>query len=344
MRTLASIALALALSACGSPAVTLDATSADAAAPDAAPDAPANDAPAAPIDARAIDALLVDDAAPDAVPGTPQQFVIDSLRVPDQAGEGATFGLDINGDGQKDNALAQIVMVIAIVGHSSPQALTDDAVARGGLIVLGQYVPVVGTATFALFAGADPMPAPCAPDGTCGHHLDGTGAFSVATGSPRNPPLAGAEMPVFHGGPGELDVPLVVAGSQPIRLHLWGARVEATIGAPAGLVPDGRVAGAIRAADIHDVLLPGIAAELNEEIARDCALPGAPPPCGCDPSTPAHDWIDAFDAGHDCTITGAELASSTLLSTLVMPDVSIGGEPGLSIGVGFTAVPATFTP
>lgn len=76
----------------------------------------------------------------------------------------------------------------------------------------------------------------------------------------------------------------------------------------------------------------------------DCDVSEAPPTCGCT-SELGVILMRELDLDHNCLLTSNELApvddAFVLLGT---SDVSIDGIAGASFGVGFHAVPATFTP
>ena len=130
---------------------------------------------------------------------------------------------------------------------------------------------------------------------------------------------------------------------QPVfELPLFGARVQFTENA--GTISSGIIAGAVSQNDIDTTLIPAWTTGIQEEVAAACTDPTSPPNCGCQPSSPGERWIKTLDTSGNCAIEFEEVKNSSLISVLLAPDVTINGSSGLSVGVGFTAVPASFTP
>ena len=53
-------------------------------------------------------------------------------------------------------------------------------------------------------------------------------------------------------------------------------------------------------------------------------------------------YIGLFDADDDCAISVAEVASNSVIASLLAPDVTVEGEMALSLGFGTSAVRAQF--
>jgi hypothetical protein len=107
-------------------------------------------------------------------------------------------------------------------------------------------------------------------------------------------------------------------------------------------IMSGIIAGGVTQADIDTALVPGWQSTLQTKMAADC--PGAPPSCGCTAGSTGKTLQGLFDANHDCTISTTEIRTNSLIQSLIAPDITVGGQQALSLGIGFTAVPATFTP
>ncbi|MCE9573382.1 MAG: hypothetical protein K8W52_09510 [Deltaproteobacteria bacterium] len=270
--------------------------------------------------------------------------IVNSIQLPTTSADAAAMAFDLDGDGRMDNAFGRAAASLAsALSGSAWQRRSDAALAQGEVLLLAEYIPIGDDATFTLFQGADPEQPPCAPDGTCGHHLDGTGAFSVAEGAPRTAPLTGAADGTFVGGPGELAVQ-VAFGPQPLTLHLRGAHVAFTAGPRVGDISEGVLAGAVTEDEMDTLLLPAAAAAFQEQIVAECTSLSSPPECGCAASSAAATALSLFDMDQDCAITPAEILAKEPTYMKLGPDVVIDGVPAVSFSVRFTAVPAAFTP
>lgn len=328
MRTLCLLALL----GCGSDHdATIDAAKQIDARPiDARPDAPADallDAPMAPLGAH--------------------RFVIDHQYLPTTNNEARMYGLDLNGDSVVDNQLGMVNAAVAGMGFST-QPVLDHAIDTGGIEILADLeatdLTTAAQATFTLLDGANAMPAPCngINDTTCRHHLAGTATFDVLA-SPHDTPLAGAiAAGVVTAGPGTLHLRTSVFGSL-VDLKLIGARVKLSQPTDASIMT-GVIAGAITQDEINTSVYPPLQTGLTAQIALDCNALTSPPACGCTSGSPGSTVISLFDTDHDCKVSLAELESSSLLTSLLTPDVTIDAMPALSVGVGVTAVHAAFTP
>ena len=322
MRTVSAALLILA--ACGGgKAATFDAPApdgrADAAPPDATPDSAIDAAPA----------------------GTAHTFAMDRILLPTQSGDGTKYGLDLDGDGNVDNALGNVLIAVtaAVSGTGDFQATEDAAIASQAVIDL---VDVQATdLTDAVDVGLTEYE---------GAPVTGSGV-EVAAGSPTDSYMLGTiSASAFAGGPGRATLTLVLFDSAPITVTLRGAR--STIGSvsSSGLA-SGVLAGAITQDDMNATVLPAIAAGISAQFAHDCTVGGTPPSCGCAPGSRGAAWDDIFDRSpQDCRITADEVVNNNLISTLFEPDVQLPpatGQPPtpcFSVGVGFTAKPASFTP
>jgi hypothetical protein len=193
--------------------------------------------------------------------------------------------------------------------------------------------------------GADPVPAPCVDPqqvSTCGQHLKGTGMFALAPSSPPDEVMTGKiTAGRYAGGPGKAILPLSLSAGDPVLVHLIGARAELPSVTDAGFTA-GVLGGGIPATEVDGVLLPAMRDSMNAEIARDCPAPTSPD-CGCAWLSAGAGDIALFDkAPADCTISLDEITSNLLIKTLLAPDLIVDGIPALSVGVGISAVPATF--
>ena len=143
------------------------------------------------------------------------------------------------------------------------------------------------------------------------------------------------------GGRGLAIRPLSLFDRAPVFVHLIGARAAIPSVTDAGFAA-GVLGGGIAQTEIDGVVLPAMRDGMNGLIAHDCATK-TPPGCGCASSSRGATYLSLFDKSPaDCTISLDEIKSNDLIKTLLAPDVSIDGIPALSVGVGMSAVPATF--
>ncbi|HEY1556781.1 MAG TPA: hypothetical protein VGF94_18225 [Kofleriaceae bacterium] len=324
--------LSLALAACGSSgAKSVDATTDSPKSIDARADAPPDSPP---------DAMVMAD-------GTHYHYVIDSLAVPQSTMQATQYGLDLDGNGMTDNALGNVLATLAGMGFDSQTAVTTQ-IDTGAILMLADLQVTSFTdatnSAFTIYVGTNPMPPPCSSpsDTTCRHHLDGTGTFDVAA-TPRDTPLAGAvASDTLTAGPGHLPVELVFAGGTPVTIDLIGARVK--LDPTATTITSGIIAGGVSQTELDTTVYPGVQAAVTAQIAIDCTALASPPGCGCASGSNGATLISLFDTNHDCAVSVDEIENNTLIQILFAPDVTLEGQMCLSLGVGFTAVPGTFTP
>jgi len=303
------------------------------------------------------DAVVRPDAATVDPTGAHYNFVADSIIMPTSSSEATALGLDIDGDGDVDNRLGAVVAALSGGGGGDVNVELQSQIDTGELILLAnlQATSLGDAANTGLWVwkGDSPMPAPCADatDTVCRRHLDGTGTFTVAAADPEASLIVGAVAGGHvSGGPGfaKLEVPLGFA-STPLTLELIGARVEADV-SETGFA-NGRLAGAVTEDYIQSSVLPQLVAIMGDILAEDCT--GTSPSC-CEDGSSGEQIINLFDADGDCDVSITELQQSSLLTSLLAPDVDLLDEEGFylpnrdgvqdstSLGVAFTAVPALY--
>jgi len=324
-----------------------------AASIDAAPGT--NDGSDAPLVDAAIDAPAIDmaiDAQTDAPmpPTAHHRYVLDSLLVPLNNTQARDYGLDLDNDGVVDNQLGMVMGTLTAQGFDL-QASTTAQVDRGQLLELFDLGAASYTsepnATFAAYAGASPMPAPCAGanDATCRRHLTGSGTFAIAAASPINPALTGSIVAgSMTTAPGHLLAPITlftVAGA-PLYVTLVGAKVQVSMASDARIVQL-KLTGGITQADIDGTLIPAMREGIEAEVRRDCTMLANPPTCGCPSGSTGKTMLDLFDtAPKNCTVSVQEVRDNSLIQSLLAPDVTLEGQRCLSYGVRATAVAAAF--
>lgn len=317
-----------------------------------------DDAPA--VDAAPIDAALVDAAPPDvaidAAPPQPGTYITSALKVPRSASEASQLGLDIDdvaGDanGGIDN---QFGTFLASLGSLAPELQIDvgmtAGVDRGDLLLLARYMPSTAPfATMLFILGADPQPPACASptDAICRRHLDGFGSFRLSGAGGPTMSVTGELIGTrFVGDRGSFVLPMTFSvGGAVALVPVTMAAMEVDVGA-AGLT-SGKLGGAIRQTDVEAIIHPAMHARFAAIVARDCPAPGTPPSCNCASGSTGASMLGFLDTQtpRDCQISVAEVTST--LNSLLTTDIDTNGDgqnDAVSIGVGYTAVPATIRP
>lgn len=184
----------------------------------------------------------------------------------------------------------------------------------------------------------------------CGHHLDGATSFDVDPTASSASILPGSiESATFRGGPASVTIEISLDGDNAFPLHLVGARAEVDV--TASRLLDGRLGGGI---DAVNEFLPALHALLAGVIAVDCG--GTPETMCCTLDSSGQTLVSLFDANGDCSVSLAELAEDSLITTLLAPDVDLLDADGafnpnvdgvndlVSLGIGFTSAGASFVP
>ena len=290
------------------------------------------------------------DAPPDAPPmatGNHSHYVVDRVLVPTNSSQAKMFGLDLDGNGTVDNALGMVLATFSSMG-ADVQGSVDHAVDVGDILMLADIQTTAfdnaSDVGFTLYAGQNPQPAPCSSstDTVCRHHLDGTGTFDVAA-TPRDPALVGDFVSsTYTGGPGHLPIQMTVLAGQPLSIDLLGARAK--LMATSTNITSGIIAGGVSVTDRDTKIYPAMQLAFTADIAADCTLAPGAPQCGCTSGSTGATLLGLLDANHDCAVSVDEIKNNSLIGSLFAPDITVEGQQALSLGLSFTAVPATFTP
>jgi hypothetical protein len=312
--------------------------------------------------------------------GMHYHYVANQLLVPTNNNQAREYGLDLDGNNTVDNQLGMVLGTLAGMGFDI-QGTVDLAVLDGSVIFLADVQTTdfmnATNAGFQVYLGQNPQPPACnsgeMPTCTmamppvctgCGHHLSGSGMFTIDPNGPMNAALVGnfASGTYTAGGMNSsISLPLTLAGAN-LQLNLIGARVKAT-GVTAtqigSMTADGAIlAGALTQDDLNMKVIPAIAMALGPLIIRDCCggpnspggmtcNPNGTPACGCTAGSTGATILGLFDgdlAGStkDCMVSVAEIQGNTLIQSLLAPDVTINGKMALSLGVKVTGVGAQF--
>jgi len=289
------------------------------------------------------------------------QYVMNAVLVPLQR---STYALDLNGDGRADNQFGNIYGALA----SQNLAGQDDAMPA---VNSGQDLTLIDAhaddfADDACAASdvenANPMASP---------DFSGAGHFTVDSAA-----VAGHFAGTFAAGtfsslplPVSADTPVVMTLKVPllgalIDLQLVGAHVQYTRAAD-GTVTGGQINGAIRNSDVQNIMIPALATSLTAQVqvtpldARAMQIlaifdNGGKADASCSAGT-------CKNPNGTCAVKGdekidvCEVSTAGLIQNVLAPDVQMFDANGtyhpssdntmkdsLSIGLGFTAVPATF--
>jgi hypothetical protein len=275
--------------------------------------------------------------------GAYHHYVTSSLRIPTSAELQREYGLDVDGDpdGRPDNQLGNVFVALTSNSDADLQGEIDAALAGGQLVLLHSVraddLTADRSVSWQVYTGTETAVPPA---------FDGSDSFEMGEGTSQ--PIigytSGGAYDATIRGAGALTVKLAVSPSAPpIALDLIQARVEATIDADGC---SGRFGGAVTQEQVDTRLIPSVVAMMNGAIARD---PGCP--LACEMGTSAALIIEVFDDNMDGTITEEELRQSSIIQTLLAPDLDLldasgafepdGLEESISLGVGFDCVTAS---
>jgi hypothetical protein len=308
---LAGLVSLLLLAACATP-------------PEAAPTATSAPTPAKPADLTPVTNVRY-------------HFVSNKLLWPTTGSQAQTYALDIDGDSHPDNLFGR---ALATLGALSPgldlQSTVDQVINAGQVVMLHAVQTGSPGASWSVFNGQRTLSPP---------KFDGSDQFALDPAAPTDSVVTGSMTNShFAGGPGTARVQIIVLGV-PVQVDLIGVRIEADVSKTG--CTNGKLGGGITDSQFQATVLPALAAGLNQIIASD---KGCPVACG----TPANILLQALDADKNGTITVEELQNNILLKAAISPDLDLldasgkfsprqdGVKDSLSVGLGFTCVPATF--
>jgi len=302
-----------------------------------------------------------DSDAPIIPEGTHHGYVVNSVLIPTTPAQVTQFGLDLGSktstklDGNPDNVLGSLLNALASPAIKFDiQGPLTDAVKQGSLLLLVDFQTkdfiTAAASGLSVKFGATPMPAPCNAPGDCGHHLEGSGTFTIAADSPTDDALAGKIVSgSFNGGPGELALQIAIGSTTPVSLSLLHARVQATGISETGIM-SANVGGLVTQTELNTKLGPAIQGQVATIIDRDCKGARTPPGCGCTVGSTGAQVIALLEgvptAIADCSITVEEIFGYPVIMPMLAPDScskdTCKTADSLSIGVRVTAVKATF--
>ncbi|HWE31292.1 MAG TPA: hypothetical protein VHB97_24975 [Polyangia bacterium] len=291
------------------------------------------------------------------------KFVINAMSLPTQHSD---FAIDLNGDTALDDQLGDIIGALATQGIML-QEILDQAIAAGNDVTLldvaatdAQFANDLCAAT-TFYAGVN-QPSP---------DFTGAGHFTVDTSSPstmfsgalQSTLFSSAPAPRVQSPPLTLRLAFPPFGTTP--LTLVGAQIE--WGYISGVLESGQIHGAITQHDVQYVVVPGLAATLNQQIQSDPTSTqtmqiratfdtgGAPDPkFGSCANNTCKGEDGACGVANDGVIQVCELATNAIMAAVLAPDVQMfdngtyapslanAMKDSVSVGLGFAAVGASF--
>ena len=250
------------------------------------------------------------------------------------------LAIDLNGDGMKDNRLGQIVGALSFANINA-QVTTQASVTSGKAVLLFEEQSTDASQQNAKNAGTR---FSVGAKTTMPPKFDGSDTF-MAEGTPSqffgniSAGTFTADSPVTATTPIQFTLSLpLVEGQDPLVLPITAGYITYNVSAT-GVVTGGQMNGGVTKKDIDESIIPTVAALLTAQIK----------------AAPSNMTLASFDTDHNGVVTAAEVAANPTVSPFLAPDIQLFDAAGnyhpnkdnktkdsLSIGVGFTAVKATW--
>ena len=283
-------------------------------------------------------------------------YIIDELYIPTNATEARSIGVDIDGDGDIDNKLGQIMSLIP--ADEDPNVAIAESIAEGSIIILGRLVvdagfpPTDDCVTFQIFQG-DTESGDATED-----NLTGTGSALIDPSADRDLFLSGTITANYlEAGPSSITISIAIADVfLDITLDRAQALSEGTVDADGW--EDVMIGGGISQDTMVSDLLPTITDWLNGDIRDDpdgsvWEFVRDSIDCACDNTIEGCEqvvnqegecvcWTPPDDPADPVSVT--ELLCNPLLATALRPDVDIDDDqiPDLlSLGIRVSAISIT---
>lgn len=288
--------------------------------------------------------------------------VVNTITLPDTRDK---YSIDLDGDGKKDNALANIVTVLGSQGLDTQSGVTAS-VTSGTVIMLFQNSPTGTADSFPVTFNNGVAAAKPDYTGAGSFTIDSkfaaskfSGTFSGSSFNSANPAAKGAVNVTA-----QLQL-AIVSGAPPVVLPTNGTHLDFTWSN--GGIMSGEIQGSVKISDLQTQVLPAVAKFLTDKVMAapndpgnksiemlfdtgGCSDNGVPAKAGDNIITPCE------LAGADLikNLLGADIqafADSTSVknadgTTTVVPGTTYGPNPAktnkdsLSLAIGFTAVAA----
>lgn len=301
--------------------------------------------------------------------GSASQFVANALTVPASKSE---FAIDIDGDGQPDNALGRIVAALNSQSLMTQQGV-DTAVMDGSVVLLlSETASSTSSADCAEAKVQVGMKAAMPPkfDGSDMFTVDSTVGGGDFLGQIASSTFTSLPSPVTSSKPYTVTLQLpLVSGAAPVQLNITAGQIKFT-NASGGLMK-GQINGAIKSTDVQNNIIPNVATLLTNKVAMDPTSStnmqilslfddgGEPDPSGtcknADGTGSCKNPDGSCGMKGDKVIQTCEVATNSIIKGVLAPDVQLFDANGnykptphgtmkdsLSLGLGFTAVKATF--
>jgi hypothetical protein len=270
------------------------------------------------------------------------KYATSSITLPKNS---TTLAFDLDGDGTADNKLGAIISGLAAV-NLMPQDSANSAVMDGSLVLLMEEVSTDATQQSASNAGTKLSVANGPAMGAAPPKYDGTDSFTINTMTSTAQFFGNIEAGTYtSNNPATSKTPVVltielplVAGENALSIPVTAGRITYKADA-SGHVTGGQINGALKKTDVDMTVLPAVAALITKQVQAPNASSA----------------IKMFDINMDGTVTVDELMQNTLISNFLAPDVQLFDAAGnyapnpaktmkdsLSLGIGFTAVKASF--
>jgi hypothetical protein len=287
-------------------------------------------------------------------------WVVNSVRLPTTGLEDRQFAVNLDCDPQDrpDNAFGYLLDVVLGLWTDDANGDIAEMIEAGRLLHLldiraTSLISAEGvgvTLLHALDLDSDPV------DNFSGEEpfgVDSARGTGTITGRIESSHLSarGSQLPVGFTLPSLDEVIVIPIDGASAEIDLvWDGTLS------------GKIAGGIPEDAINTIIVPRFAVALQSLVSRDCAdIASGEPPCGCEVDSQGAVLLELFDeqpdrSGEqpdgDCVITTDEVRNNSLASSALAPDIDLfdadgelnprsdGVKDSLSIGVGFTAVPA----
>lgn len=294
------------------------------------------------------------------ISGTYTHYVTSEVHVGSTTNPPSNFAFDLDGNDTKDNKLGGLLATFN--SQIGLEATIAEQLQTGEFIILHSLkapsLTTAAAASWQVYLGTPFTDAQ--QDAGMFPKLDGTGSFSIKSGSPLDAVAIGSITGgVFTGGPGNITLQIALTSGSPVTINLVGARVQASVTADGCTMA--KVGGGIPYTDLVANVFPAIAAQLDGMLdANGCRADLTNASC----STTQKLLLSIVDAPSgdggttgDRHITVSDLTNPmTLIGQSTVPDVDllpgvdnpVPGQPNthaesVSIGLGFDCVKGTFT-
>ncbi len=266
-------------------------------------------------------------------------FVTNSLLIPTTQAQSQTWALDVDKDPQQrlDNLFGDMLATLVSVSPGLElQSTLDEMINTGQLVML--HVLKTGDlqndpdAQWTLFHGMKTESTPV---------FDGSDNFTIDPGTTTDSSILNGSITNGHfsGGPASASVQMAFMGI-PLEVELIGVRIEADVNANG--CSNGKLAGGLTEEKFRAGFLPILVDGLNQTIEANSG------------ATFTQTLLTAFDGDNNGIISQDELEGNILFKVASSPDLDLldaagqfnpgqdGIKDSLSVGLGFTCVPANF--